>query len=316
MTFPPSYAVVSPVRDEAQHFARTAEAMVAQTCRPAEWVIVDDGSSDGTRSIADSYAEAHTWITVVDSGQAHRRARGAPIVRAFETGRSLLRARPEIIVKMDGDLFLPAHYFDWVAQTFARDPQAGIVGGVVFIHDGNRWRLDGKSTHNVNGVVKSYRSDCLDAIGGLRESMGWDGIDEYAARARGWHVHLLTELSVLHYNKRGSKQPWYQSRWEEGRANYYMGYRSTFLLTRALYRMAVEHPPVMGGAVLAASFFYSYLRSFPRVDDVAARETLRREQQERLRSLWRGRVEVPLPTVPDQGPAFWATGSPSRIGGP
>jgi poly-beta-1,6-N-acetyl-D-glucosamine synthase len=308
----PSYAVITPVRDEAEHFGRTASAMASQTHRPLEWIIVDDGSTDGTRAIADSYASRYDWIRVVDAGTAHRRARGAPIVRAFNLGRSELRTSPDITVKLDGDLFFPAHYFAWVAWTFARDGSAGVVGGVAMIFDGARWKPDGRSTHNVNGVAKAYRTTCLDDIGGLRASMGWDGIDEYSARAKGWHVHVITELVILHYRPRGSKQVWYQARWEEGQANHYMGYRPSFLLVRALYRMAAEDPPILGGAVLAASYLFARLASRPQVDDPNASAELRREQSQRLKSLLRGRREVPLAGLPGGGPAFWFTGRDER----
>lgn len=303
----PSYGIISPVRDEAQHLARTAQSLIGQTHRPLEWVIVDDGSTDGTRSIAEDYARTHSWITVIDSEQPHGRARGAPIVRAFEAGRRALADQPEITVKMDGDLFLPPHYFEWVARVFARDPRAGIVGGVVLIPAGGRWVPDGKDPHNVNGVAKAYRSACLDDIGGLRASMGWDGIDEYGARARGWLIHVLAELTILHYKPRGSKQPWWQARWEEGRGNHFMGYRWDFLLLRALFRMVVERPPVLGGLVLALGFAQASLRGLPRIDDARAREELRSEQAARLRGLVRGRNVLPRSRLPEGGPAFWGT---------
>ena len=44
--------------------------------------------------------------------------------------------------------------------------------------------------------------------------MGWDGIDEMAARARGWQVVVATELQILHFNVRGSRQKWWLARWE------------------------------------------------------------------------------------------------------
>lgn len=293
------------MRDEAQHLARTAQSLIGQTHPPAEWVIVDDGSTDGTRSIAEGFARIHPWITVIDSGQAHGRARGAPIVRAFEAGRRALRDRPGITVKMDGDLFLPPHYFEWVARVFARDPRAGIVGGVALIPVGGRWVPDGKDPHNVNGVAKAYRSDCLDDIGGLRASMGWDGIDEYGARARGWRVHVLPELTILHYKARGSKQPWWRARWEEGCGNHFMGYRPEFLFLRALFRMVVERPRVLGGLVLAMGFAQASLRGLPQIDDARAREELRSEQAARVRGLLRGRKVRPRSMLPEGGPAFW-----------
>lgn len=238
----PTYALVSPVRDEAADFERTAESILAQTHRPQQWIVVDDGSTDGTHEIAARYAAEHEWIELINSDEHHARARGAPIVRAFNAGRRRLDVRPDVTVKLDGDLFLPAHYFAWVARVFADDPQAGVVGGVALINDGQQWRTDPGKQIAVNGVAKAYRTDCLDDIGGLPASMGWDGIDEYAARARGWRVHVLTELHLLHYKQRGSKQVWWRARLEEGRGTHFMGYLPSFLLVRAVYRMLVERP--------------------------------------------------------------------------
>jgi hypothetical protein len=226
-------------------------------------------------------------------------------VRAFDTGRSRIHVRHDVTVKLDGDLFLPPHYFAWVAETFARDERAGIVGGVVLVREGGQWRPE--STGHVVGAVKAYRTTCLDDIGGLRPSMGWDGIVEYAARARGWHVWVLSELSVLHFERRGSKEPWLRARWEEGRGNHYMGYSTPFLVVRALYRMATEEPPVLGGLMLAAGFLAARVTRAARVDDPGAVALLRQEQRARLKALLRGRADLPLPSPPGAGPAFWAT---------
>lgn len=303
----PTYSVVSPVRDEADYLDVTAASLISQTHRPLRWIIVDDGSSDDTRSIAERWASEHEWITVISSEAKHERSRGAPIVAAFKRGLRELERRPDVVVKLDGDLFLPVHYFEWVTEVFARDPRAGVVGGTVWMPEGGRWRLDyGKTSHNVHGVAKAYRCDCLDEIGGLQESMGWDGIDEYAARARGWNVHALGELSILHYKPRGSKQRPLRSRWEEGRGNAFMGYRWQFMLLRAAYRAAVERPRVLGGLALLAAYANARLRRLPQVPDPAAIAELRREQSQRMRALLRLRHDVvPAVPLPDGGPAFW-----------
>jgi biofilm PGA synthesis N-glycosyltransferase PgaC len=278
-----------------------------------EWLVVDDGSTDGTRELADAYARRHPWIRVMDSEQHHDRARGAPIVRAFTRGVAALRQQPEIVVKLDGDLFVPAHYFAWVARAFADDPRAGVVGGIALVPDGaGGWGPDTGRQQAVNGVAKAYRRACLDEMGGLPPSMGWDGIDEYAARARGWHVHVLTELPLLHYQRRGSKQPWWRARWEEGRGNRFMGYRWDFLAVRVAYRMLVERPPVLGGLALGAGFVEAAIRRTPQIDDPAARALLRADQARRLRRLLRrGSRATPDggagAALPGGGPAYTAT---------
>ena len=303
----PTYSVISPVRDEADYLDVTAEAMVAQTHRPLRWVIVDDGSTDSTGEIAERWASEHDWISVVASGSEHSRRRGAPIVAAFKRGLRELDRRPDVVVKLDGDLFLPAHYFAWVAAVFAHDPRAGIVGGRVLMPERGRWRPDyGKAADNVHGVAKAYRFDCLDEIDGLQESMGWDGIDEYAARARDWGVHALDELTILHYKPRGSKQQPLRARWEEGRGNAFMGYRWSFMVLRAGYRALVERPRGLGGIALFAAYTDARLRRLPRVPDAAAVSELRREQAQRMRGLLRRpRASDQRSTLPDGGPAFW-----------
>ena len=59
------YVIITPVRDEEKYVRATIESVGNQTVRPAEWVIVDDGSSDRTAAIIDEYAEQVPWIRAV-----------------------------------------------------------------------------------------------------------------------------------------------------------------------------------------------------------------------------------------------------------
>jgi glycosyltransferase involved in cell wall biosynthesis len=291
----PSYAIVSPVKDEAERLELTLRSVCEQTHRPVRWVIVDDGSSDGTRELAERWARREPWITVVgpDRATGAERARGGRVVRAFERGRALLTEPHEFVVKLDGDIELPASYFAVVAGAFARDPRAGIVGGHVLTPGRHGWTPERVGRHTVHGAIKSYRVACLEDFGGLRASMGWDGIDEYGAKARGWKVIPLPELLVRHHARRGSKQRWWRARLEEGRGAHYMGYLPTFVLVRSGYRMVVERPPLLGGLALLAGWASASVTGAPLVDDPKARDALRREQRRRLRRLLMGALVEP-----------------------
>jgi hypothetical protein len=157
----------------------------------------------------------------------------------------------------------------------------------------------------VHGVAKAYRVAALDDMGGLPESMGWDGIDEYQAKSRDWNVHVLTELTVLHYKPRGSKQSWWQARWEEGRGAHFMGYLPSAVVLRVGYRMIVEFPPILGGLVLGAGYLWAALTRRPQLPDPGARQALQSDQRRRREGLRKGRRELPAETLEGGGPAYW-----------
>ena len=60
-----SYVLISPCRNEADFMRQTLDSVIAQSVRPAMWVIVDDGSTDDTPPILAEYAARHDWIRIV-----------------------------------------------------------------------------------------------------------------------------------------------------------------------------------------------------------------------------------------------------------
>jgi CDP-glycerol glycerophosphotransferase len=65
----PLLSVVVPFHDSVRQLPRTLESLLAQHDQKLEVILVDDGSTDGSREVADRYAKAHRHIRVV--GQAH-----------------------------------------------------------------------------------------------------------------------------------------------------------------------------------------------------------------------------------------------------
>jgi poly-beta-1,6-N-acetyl-D-glucosamine synthase len=59
------YIIISPVRDEAEHIQMTIESVLCQTIRPAQWIIVYHGSTDGTGRIIEQAATRYDWIKTV-----------------------------------------------------------------------------------------------------------------------------------------------------------------------------------------------------------------------------------------------------------
>src|SRR5690349_14615522 len=63
------YVLVTPARNEADYIELTLKSVIQQTIRPLKWVVVSDGSTDGTDDIVRPYAEREPWIELVRMGE-------------------------------------------------------------------------------------------------------------------------------------------------------------------------------------------------------------------------------------------------------
>src|SRR5690242_18667089 len=85
----PKYVLITPARNEAQFIRLTLESMVRQTAKPIKWVIVSDGSTDGTDDIVREFTAAYPWIELARMPErAERHFAGK--VHAFNAGYALV----------------------------------------------------------------------------------------------------------------------------------------------------------------------------------------------------------------------------------
>ena len=129
-----SYAVVTPARNERHNLRRLAESIRAQRHRPSTWVIVDDGSDDGTRELAAELAAATPWTRVLERAGAsggrleHGRREGRALA-SFCAGVESLQARHDVVVKLDADLSFDDTYLGELVSCFRSNPRLGIASG-------------------------------------------------------------------------------------------------------------------------------------------------------------------------------------------
>ena len=272
----PSYAVVTPARNEAENLRRLADCLVAQSVPPRAWVIVDDGSTDDTAAAASELERRIPWATALTLAGARSTPRGAPVARAFQAGLRALETQTDVVVKLDADLSFESDYFRTLLEAFHADPSLGMVSGSCWEQQADgRWEQQHVTGDSVWGASRAYRRECLEDVLPLEEYMGWDGIDQIKANVHGWKTATLADLPFRHHRREGARDGSPRRAWEaQGHAAYYMGYRWWYLLLRALHRARTE-PSALA---MMRTYVGDGLRRAPRCSDADVRAHLRRSQ--------------------------------------
>lgn len=190
--------VVIPAFNEENFIKLTLDSFLNQTYKNFNLIVVNDGSTDKTESIASAYIDKFNSFKIVNSYQNAEHQPGAKVVRTFYKGLQTIDYNKfDLICKFDADIILPKNYFEIIVEKLKSDVQIGMIGGHIYVEKNKQWIYENVANKkHIRGAIKSYRTSCFKAIGGIRETIGWDNIDELIAIQQGWKVEVLPELKV------------------------------------------------------------------------------------------------------------------------
>ena len=301
---PLSYVLVTPARDEAAFIRKTLETMMAQTVLPLKWVIVSDGSTDGTDEIVKEFAAKHTWIELLRMPERKERHFGGK-VRAFNAGYARMSGLEfDVVGNLDGDTSFEPDYIEYLLGKFAQNPKLG-VGGTNYVE--SAWDKDLKHDYrfsnieDVTGQCQLFRRECFEAIGGYQPSKigGVDLIATISARMHGWQTRVYTDRVLFHHRQQGTAQFFkYTVEFSNGRKDYLFGSHPLWEISRATYRL-IKKPFILGGCLLFTGYFWAL---FTGREKTVSREFAvfrRKEQMNRLARIFR-RLFLPLSAASNQ----------------
>lgn len=278
------YVIITPTKNEEKYIEYTLRSVCAQTLKPKEWIIVNDGSADRTAEIVEKYIESNSWIKLINNNTVNeKRSVGSKVVRAFYVGYDSLKNHDyDFIVKLDADLTLPKNYFEVVSEEFYSNKKLGICGGIIFYYNKNNRMIKEKvALYHVRGALKAYRKKCFEDIEGLKPVLGWDGIDEMTAMMKGWEIRILP-LEVIHHRLTGKEGGLLKTRIKNGKGFYIIGYHPFFLLLRTIYKV-LEQPYVIGSILTLLSFIKCYFdKNINHIDNKELIKFIRKKQIKRL----------------------------------
>jgi glycosyltransferase involved in cell wall biosynthesis len=184
---------IVPVFNGARYLRETLDSILAQTYRPLEVIVADDGSTDDTAAIADSYGPPVRRIWQPNSGVAAARNLG------------VTHTRGAFIAFLDADDLWHAEKLERQMQRFTAHPDLGMS----MTHLQNFWipelqhEAERLRDHRVAQPIVGYslpgllvRRTVIDAVGPFDVTRQHTSEEEWFLRARrlGVAIEMLPEV--------------------------------------------------------------------------------------------------------------------------
>lgn len=120
---PKFLTIFTPAYNRAHTLGRTYESLCRQTCGDFEWLVIDDGSTDNTRELVESFmAEGRVSLTYIYK-------ENGGLYTGYNTAYA--HAKTELCVCIDSDDFMPDDAVEKIKQTWTKRggaQYAGLVG--------------------------------------------------------------------------------------------------------------------------------------------------------------------------------------------
>lgn len=283
-----SYVLITPARNEEQFIEKTIQSMIQQKGLPIKWVIVNDGSTDGTGDIVKRYLPTHSWMEMVELPPRQDRS-FAKKVHSFNAGYERVKdLEYDVIGNVDADISFDKDHFEFLLNKFKEDPTLGVAGTIFKEEGGYSSESDSFEGHtHVSGQCQLFRRQCFREIDGYvpHKAGGIDWIAVATARMRGWKTRSFREKWFFHHRHLGTaERGLLASLFSYGEKDYYLGGHPVWEMFRITYRLT-KRPYLVGGLALGLGYVWAFLCQVKRPVSDELMKFHRKEQMEKLKRI-------------------------------
>lgn len=284
--FEKRYVLITAAKNEEDYIEYPIKSILKQTIKPEKWIIISDGSADGTDRIVEKYAAGNGFIKLLRREETQNDIGFASKVFALRLGYQQLQfSEYEFIGHLDADVSFDSQYYEDILDKFYQNPHLGLAGGFIHEKEGETFQnRPFNNTQSVAGAVQLFRRECYESIGGFLPMKlgGEDWYAEVKARMNGWQVRSFPEFRIFHHKKSTSARGIFKEAFRQGLMDYTLGSHPLFEILKCCNRLT-EKPYVLVAFLRLVGFISSYVRQEKRqVSDEFIR-SFRKEQLERIK---------------------------------
>jgi glycosyltransferase involved in cell wall biosynthesis len=279
------YVIMTAAHNEAKLIGTTIESVLAQTVRPALWIIVSDRSTDETDEIVARYCSEHSFMRLIHLDDDIARGTTAKVNALRSAYDEMLHCDYDFIGNVDADVSFDSRYFERLLYHFRLNPSLGICGGYIYEVQGETFRpRRSNSITSVAHAAQLVRRQCYYEISGYiaLEHGGEDWYAEIRARSRGWQVRAFPDLKIMHHRPTGGADSLLRHHFREGKMDFSVGSHPAFEIVKCARRFP-ERPVGIGSIARLAGFLSSYLNSDVPLIPSQTITFLREEQMNKLK---------------------------------
>jgi glycosyltransferase involved in cell wall biosynthesis len=283
-----NFVLITPARNEKKHIEKTIRSVISQTVLPVKWVIVSDGSTDGTDEIVKGYAKEIDWIELVRMPE-HRNRHFAAKVQSFNAGYERVKdIEYDIIGNIDADISFGEDFFEYLLDQFNKMPELGVGGTDYTEGTFHSFKNSYISAVHVNGQCQLFRRECFEDIGGYTpiKAGGIDWVAVTTARMKGWKTHSFSDRTYIHHAAMGRTYGnRLSARFNYGKKDYFCGGHPLWEIFRGFFQMT-RKPYIVGGSLLLLGYFWAWATCMERPVSKELIEFHQKEQMQRLKNLF------------------------------
>ena len=282
-----NYIIITPAFNEEKYIESTIKSVLSQSIKPVQWLIVDDGSTDGMADIINKYASKYSWIKCCRREKEVGQTYYCSNVYAIMEGYNEVKDKTfDYLAILDADIDLPENYYEIIISRMQSDVKIGVASGVYQdLVDGKLIKVlnDRRSTPK---ALQVFRGKCFDQIGGYLPMKfgGEDTVSCVMARMNGWKSWSFPDVVAVH-NKpvgRGHSSNILKIRFRQGINEFGLATHPLFMFVKCIKRSFKEKPLFLSGTARFLGFVYGYFLGEKRQIDKATIKFIRKEQFKRL----------------------------------